>query len=100
MGIQPHQASEIASSKRGLELVGLAGVLACVACCAAPLLVGAGIGSGVLAGLALFLRPGAELLVGGFVVLVLGVLTVRNRKTRNRERACGTSCKTDGTCCA
>jgi hypothetical protein len=68
-------------SMRRLGLAGLAGIAACAGCCSVPLLVATGVGGGALTGLAAYVRPGAELVVGlGAAGLVLGMAALRNRR--------------------
>jgi mercuric ion transport protein len=77
-------------STRRLGLAGLAGIAACAACCSVPLLVAAGVGGGALTGLAAYVQPGAELVVGlGAAGLVLGMAAVRSRR---RSAGCGDAC--------
>lgn len=82
-------------SRKSLGLAGLAAVGACAACCAVPLLAAAGIGGGLLSGLAGYIRPGAELMVAGLVGGgVLGVMVVRARgpSATDRESPCTSGC--------
>lgn len=83
-------------SKRPVRWAGLAAVIACAACCALPLLLAAGVGSG--ATIMRFLQPGAELIAGGAVfAMAVGVIVIRARA--KRRPGCGPSCQADGGCC-
>jgi mercuric ion transport protein len=84
-------------TKKSVGLAGFAAFGACVACCAVPLLVAAGVGGSILASLAGYIRPGADLALAGLVGGgVLAVMAVRERSASaaGRER----SCATDGGC--
>lgn len=84
-------------TKRSLGLAGIAAFGACVACCAVPLLVAAGIGGAALSAVAGFIRPGADLVLGGVVgVGVLGVMAVRARA--RRAVSCDVACEVGGGC--
>lgn len=85
-------------SKRRLGWAGLAAFIGCAACCALPLLVVLGAGSGAAATLTSLLRPGSELLVGGAVFLVV-LLVMAIRARMKQEQGCGPSCRVDGSCC-
>lgn len=78
--------------------LGIAAFLACAACCAIPLLAAAGIGGSTAATLSAFFTPGAELIFGAVVfVVVLGGLYLRSKL--KGPATCGASCKLDGSCC-
>jgi hypothetical protein len=97
MSPSPVQKPKPLLSKRHLGVASVAAIIGCVACCAFPLLVAAGLGSGAMATLSGIFRPGSELLVGRAAFLgVLGILAVRQRRTR--PSACGPACEVDGTC--
>jgi hypothetical protein len=94
------EKSESILSKRRLSIAGAAALLGCAACCAAPLLLAAGIGSSVIGALTAVFRPGAELLVGGTAftaTLAVMALGKRLRRARGGER--GASCNGDASCC-
>ena len=76
-------------SKRRLAWAGGAAFLGCVACCTVPLLAVAG-GSGLLAGIAEYMRPGSELVVGGVAFVgALGWGAVSSWRQRKRAASCG-----------
>jgi hypothetical protein len=82
-------------TKRSLGWAGAAAFLACAACCALPLLAVAG--SGTLAAMVAWLKPGAELFVAAAAAIgTLAFFAVRSA----RARRCGTSCAADASCCA
>jgi hypothetical protein len=84
-------------TQKSLGLAGLAAFGACAACCALPLLAAAGIGGGILSGVAGLIRPGADLIMAGVVGAgVLAVIAYRARSARSG--ACDTVCATDGGC--
>ncbi len=80
-------------SKRCLAWAGGAALLGCVACCALPLLAVAG-GSGLLVGLASYVRPGSELILGAAVftgALALGAISSWRQRKRSVSCGCGPS---------
>jgi len=82
-------------TKRSLGWAGAAAFLACAACCALPLLAVAG--SGTLAAVAAWLKPGAELYVASAAAIgTLAFFAVR----AVRARSCETTCAADAFCCA
>ena len=88
-------------TKRHFGLAGIAAVVACAACCALPFLAAAGIGGGVLSAAAGYLRPGADLIVGGVVGAgMLGVLAfqARRRVRAARSAECDVGCSLQGGC--
>lgn len=96
----PHDSSGSFLSSRRLGIAGVAALLGCVACCAAPLLVAAGVGSGVAGTLSSALQPGSEFLVGGVVFAgTLGAMALWGRLRRASSGGCGSACKVDGGCC-
>ena len=77
--------------RRSLPAIG--GLLACAACCAAPLLLPALLGAGITTGLGAWLLSRGELF--GLLALSVGVaVTV----WRWRARAQATACRIDGSC--
>jgi hypothetical protein len=75
-------------SKRRLAWAGAAAVAGCTVVCAVPLLAAVGIGGGVLAGVAAFVKPGTEIAVGaGTFLSVLGTAVFVARKKRARGGA-------------
>ena len=86
-------------SKHSLKWAGIAAFIGCAACCALPLLAAAALSSGTATAITSFMKPGAELIVGTVVfVLVLGVMAFRSRA--KTKQGCGPMCKADGSCCA
>lgn len=82
-------------TKRRVAWAGVAAVVGCAACCAAPLLAVMGLGSGAAATITGLMRPGMELLVGfGVFALVLGGTALLHR---NRRTTAG-ACSVDGSC--
>jgi hypothetical protein len=66
-----------------------------------PLLVAAGLGSGVVATLMHVFRPGNELLVGsGFFLLAISAMAIGSRFRKSAASDCNSTCKLDGSCCA
>src|SRR5262245_7481535 len=92
-------------SQRRLRAAGLVALVGCAACCALPILVAAGFGSGIATALAALITPGTELVVGG--ALFLGVLAAAALRQRARRRAAladgaaaeGAACSVDGSGC-
>lgn len=81
-------------------LAGVAALLGCVACCAAPMLGLIGLGGRAVAALTSIFRPGSELLVGGAIfVLVLTAMAARQRLGRKTNGDCGSACNVGGQCC-
>ena len=75
------------------SLPALGGLLACAACCAAPLLLPALLGAGITTGLGAWLLSRGELF--GLLALMIGVaVTV----WRWRVRAQAAACRIDGSC--
>ena len=94
------QRSEPIFSKRRLGVAGVAAFIGCAACCAIPLLVAGGLGSGAVVALSSVFSPGSELVVGGAVfVIALVVMAVRSRFAKSVASGCGAACKVDGSCC-
>lgn len=84
-------------TKKSLGLAGIAAFGACAACCAVPLLVAAGIGGGALSAVAGYIRPGADLVLGGvFGAGVLAAMALRARA--RRAAACNVACDVGGGC--
>lgn len=87
----PTRSALAVSVRRSLPAVG--GLLACAACCAAPLVLPALLGAGATTGLGAWLLSRGELL--GPVVLMVGLgLTLAWRRARARADMCST----DGSC--
>jgi hypothetical protein len=75
--------------KRRLAWAGTAAFLGCVACCAVPLLAVVG-GTGLLASIAEYVRPGSVLVVGGVAFVgALGWGAVSSWRQRKRAASCG-----------
>lgn len=86
----------MALSRRPVIWAGIAALIGCAACCALPILLLVGAGSGASAFVARFLFPGSELVIAA--VVFAGVLGVFALRARGRRKACSTSCSTDGAC--
>lgn len=75
-----------------------AGLLACVGCCALPMLVAAGVGGSGLAWASGLVPPGADLAVGvGTFLLVAGAMALSSRRRGAAGR--GEQCAASGQCC-
>jgi mercuric ion transport protein len=84
-------------TKKSFGLAGIAAVGACAACCAVPLLAAAGIGGAALSAIAGYIRPGADLVLGGvFGAGVLGAMALRARA--RRAAGCDIACGVAGGC--
>ena len=81
-----------------LRTAGLAALLSCVGCCALPMMAAAAGGSGAVALLSKFVRPGSELIVGA-VVFVIALGAMASFKRSKSESSCSEVCNTDGACC-
>lgn len=75
------------------SLPALGGLLACAACCPAPLLLPALLGAGATSGLGAWLLARGEWL--GLLVLIVGAALAVGLR---RARAQAPACSTDGTC--
>ena len=73
-------------SKSRFRWAGLAALVGCAACCALPLVVLLGFGSGAAAALARLLRPGSELIVGGAAFAI--ALAFMAARSRSHHKAC------------
>lgn len=81
-----------------LRTAGLAALLSCVGCCALPLVAAAAGGSGAVALLSKFVRPGSELIVGTVVfAIALGAMALVKRS--KSASSCSEACNADGACC-
>lgn len=98
MSVDPVEVRNSLGSKNPVRWAGLAAFVGCAACCALPLLAASGLGGGISASAAAYMRPGSELLVGATVFgISLGVMALLAR--RKQGRACGPACSADGSCC-
>ncbi|MDD9944624.1 MAG: hypothetical protein OXU20_26500 [Myxococcales bacterium] len=90
--------SHFGNLKRAGALGTAAGLLACVGCCALPMLVAAGVGGSGLVWASGLVQPGADLLIGvGTFLLVAGATALWTR--RKGTVSCGDQCALDGQCC-
>jgi hypothetical protein len=91
------QQSKSSFPKRGVGVASAAAVVACAACCLAPVLAAAGLGSSAVTAFAWLFRPGSELIVGGAAfALTLGAAALRNYLRRTEASACDGSYRADG----
>lgn len=95
---EPVEVPDSIRSKNRLHWAGLAAFVGCAACCALPLLAASGLGGGISASVAAYMRPGSEILVGAAVFgISLAIMALLAR--RRQGRGCGPACATDGSCC-
>lgn len=98
MHIEPAEVPDSVGSKNRLRWAGLAAFVGCAACCALPLLATSGLGGGLSASVAAYMKPGSEILVGATVFgISLGLMALLAR--RKQGRGCGPACAADGSCC-